>query len=70
VASYLGQDATTINRSGGAERPVPEWLTTAEYAQRHDLSVGEVRRRVRTGALPSQRGARGYLVASPEKENA
>ena len=70
VSSYLGQDDTTINRSGGASTAEPEWLTTAEYARRHDLSVTDVRRLARTGVLPSERRTNGYLIASAQKENA
>jgi ABC-type branched-subunit amino acid transport system ATPase component/ABC-type branched-subunit amino acid transport system permease subunit len=71
VSSYLGQDDTAINRSGGAAEADGEWLTTAEYARRHDLSVPHVRRLVRGGALSSQRGPQGYLIASSaQKENA
>jgi branched-chain amino acid transport system ATP-binding protein len=70
VSSYLGQDDSTIHRSGNATSSDANWITTAEYARRHQLSVLDVRRLVRAGDVPSHRGPHGYLIACAQKENA
>ena len=63
IASYLGSDDTTIQRSGTRTEPTPSRLcSTAEYAQRHGLPVHAVRVMIRRGELSAVRGPRGYEI--------
>jgi branched-chain amino acid transport system permease protein len=73
IASYLGGDDATIQRSGAhpnGNQKVARVMSVAEYATLRGLSLSAVRRRIEAGEIDATRTGREWSISLPDESEA